>query len=62
MESLSEALKHFLQMWGELSFISAIVVGTLVIVLSLAPIPRTTVNIAVGAVFGFSAMACTRFG
>src|SRR5262249_62125780 len=27
-----------------------------VIVLSLAPIPRCTVNIAVGAVFGFSAM------
>jgi uncharacterized membrane protein YdjX (TVP38/TMEM64 family) len=56
MESLSEALKHFLQMWGELSFISAIVVGALVIVLSLAPVPRTTVNIAIGAVFGFSAM------
>ncbi len=56
MESLLQALTHFLQRWGELSFASAIVVGALVIVFSLLPVPRTTVNIAIGAVFGFPAM------
>src|SRR3954470_17875267 len=54
--AFSEALTHFLQMWGELSFVSALVVGLLVVVLSLAPVPRTAVNIAIGAVFGFPAM------
>ena len=54
--SFLEVLTHFLQKWGELSFVSALVVGILVIVLSLVPVPRALVNIAIGAVFGFPAM------
>jgi len=54
--SLVEAVTHFLQRWGELNWASALVVAGLIITLSLVPVPRSAVNIAVGAVFGFSSM------
>src|SRR5262249_59395767 len=57
MESpLIAALTDFLQKWGELDWTSALVVASLIVALSLVPIPRSTVNIAVGAVFGFPLM------
>src|SRR5262249_61531313 len=57
MESpLIAALTDFLQKWGELDWTSALVVASLIVALSLVPIPRSTVNIAVGAVFGFPIM------
>lgn len=51
--SFSEHLTAFLQRWGELDFISATVVAAIIIILSLIPIPRSGVNIVIGAVFGF---------
>ena len=57
MESpLIAALTDFLQKWGELDWTSALVVASLIVALSLVPIPRSTVNIAVCAVFGFPIM------
>jgi uncharacterized membrane protein YdjX (TVP38/TMEM64 family) len=51
--SLTETVMQFLQRWGELTWTSAFVVAALLVALSLVPIPRVPVHIAIGAAFGF---------
>ena len=53
---MTEATIEFLRRWGELDFHGAVALSLLMVAGALVPIPRTTLNIASGFIFGLASI------